>query len=528
MDEMTKPTLRLLLLQCFLVWAARAANAAEPHSYLAAFDELVRSIEREHVFAPSYARVVGHAWSEDVARLRAEMARARDRSDALVALRHLENSLHDRHCRLEPPRGVPVMVLQLGVILWAGGRADAPDMRVDALLDPTLRGAVSPGDRLLAVDGTPVAAWLAAHPFETNALEPRAQLADAARAITTARLPWSTVKEGDKRTLTVEHGGAPRDLSLPYQAEWRTAGDNLDVDRLPPMAKVDCNPKSPPAYGPGYALTAVGLNVCVYQPVAAAPPRIPIVRYLSFSYVPTPVDEVTAWRAYRADHDLLVRELRDADSVVLDLHENKGGNAPYLFLGWFSQAPFDHLRVVTRVLPGPDGEALARAIFRPEEQATYRAAQAANRPSLTTGFFCGLEWRCACEHDTSDPAERVTRAPVAVLTGPFCMSSCDTFSSTWSQFRLGPIVGKQPAHAFTVYRHVLPVAGQRGEDLGRFTVAVSHSEYREGASIEGEPLRLDWEAGDDFDHRASWVTDAVAEARRRLVQKSAASASRPN
>jgi hypothetical protein len=127
------------------------------------------------------------------------------------------------------------------------------------------------------------------------------------------------------------------------------------------------------------------------------------VRYLSFYYT-LPADDATVLRAYRADHDLLARELRGADGVVLDL-----------------------------------------------------------------------------------------------------------------QFRLGAIMGRQPAHAFTMHRHALPVAGPGGEDLGRFTVAVSHSEYREGSSIEGEPLRLDWEASDDFDHRATWVTDALAQARRLLI-----------
>jgi hypothetical protein len=37
---------------------------------------------------------------------------------------------------------------------------------------------------------------------------------------------------------------------------------------------------------------------------------------------------------------------------------------------------------------------------------------------------------------------------------------------------------------------------------------------------------LDWEAGDDFDRRASWVRDALAEARRRLTHPEGRSAAR--
>ena len=60
------------------------------------------------------------------------------------------------------------------------------------------------------------------------------------------------------------------------------------------------------------------------------------------------------------------------------------------------------------------------------------------------------------------------------------------------------------------------MAGPDQEDLGTLRLARSQSEIHEGTSIEGEPLRLDWQAPESFDTRSSWVRDAVREAAKRL------------
>src|ERR1043165_6082320 len=68
---------------------AAPTPAARAPRYLAMFDDLVRRIERDHTFPPGYVRDVGHAWRDDVPRLREEFSRATDRDQALIALRHL-------------------------------------------------------------------------------------------------------------------------------------------------------------------------------------------------------------------------------------------------------------------------------------------------------------------------------------------------------------------------------------------------------------------------------------------------------
>jgi hypothetical protein len=108
------------------------------------------------------------------------------------------------------------------------------------------------------------------------------------------------------------------------------------------------------------------------------------------------------------------------------------------------------------------------------------------------------------------------RVPVALVVGPDCASSCDTWSITWSAFHLGPVVGKQPMHAYTVNRLPIHVSGPESEDLGTMRVALSESELKNGVTIEGEPLALDWEAPDTFETRKTWVREAVEQAQKRL------------
>src|SRR5262249_45742209 len=172
-------------------------------------------------------------------------------------------------------------------------------------------------------------------------------------------------------------------------------------------------------------------------------------------------------------------------------------------------------RVIIDIKPERD-DATLRAFLDGGDGEGYTAARAEHRAAYVTRFLCPRE---PCTAVTPPASERVTRAPVAVVTGPSCVSSCDTFSLTWAAFHLGPIVGQQPMHAYTVVRLPIDVVGPDREPLGTLRVALTRSELRDGASIEGAPLQLDWEAPDGFETRTSWVRAAVAEAVKRLARR---------
>src|ERR1700722_7915002 len=198
--------------------APSSARASAPTArYVAVFDDLVKRIQRDHTFPPRYAQEVGHPWTDDLPRLREEFARATDRESALIALRHLQNSLRDAHCAVSPPGDLPERWLRIGLRVWTGGTAASPEARGSEVLDPDVKSQIAPGDAIVSVDGAPLAAWVAGHPFETNLLEPTAALAETVSHVVFATLPWSTVKEDDTRVLGIVHDGKAHDVSLRFR-----------------------------------------------------------------------------------------------------------------------------------------------------------------------------------------------------------------------------------------------------------------------------------------------------------------------
>jgi hypothetical protein len=506
-------------LHAVAVPSAAPAPARPQLSYVEIFDSLVKRIESTHVFPPAFVKVVGHPWADDVPVLRAEMLRARTREDALIALSHLQNSLRDGHCWLEKPDDLRHRPYSLGISYWSGGTLAAPDVRVQTVRAKALEGRVRVGDRVVAVDGVPIARWFAENRFETHLLEPLAALDEIAYRIFVAEEPFTHVRKGTERKLRLARDGSELDVSLVFDDASSFKKPSANIDRPPLMAEVQCdNGFPPPEYG-DYALSAMGVNVCIYTQKATrevpAKPKVPIVRWVSFAYSGR---GSAALRTVKVDHDLLKRELAGVAGVILDLRENGGGNNPFLFLEWFAKKPVSHEIVRTRVVPGLDDGQLDEAFFGESSQVdAYKAALAGGKPILESRFLCEAG---ACDDVAPRASERVTDAPVAVLTGAACMSSCDTFVLSWKMANLGLIAGEQPNHGYTVNRLPISVKGPDNEALGDFKVAISASYFPGSESpLEGEPIALDWVAPHTFETRSTWTKLAVDDLRRRLTKR---------
>lgn len=481
-------------------------------AYLPLFDDLVVKVKRYHVFAAGQ----GAAFEQALPSLRKAAAEASTESEGLVALARLERALGDRHCNLSPPGDVRPARLGLGLELHTEREASGNvRVRVETLEDPALEPKIAIGDELLLVDGKPVETWLAEHPFESNALNPVARLSETAHAIVMQYLPWTTTKEGDSRQLTFRTAG---ELDLRFQKPFRyERKDRLpDIDDNPKMADIPCMGEKSSPYS-GYELASLGVNYCTYRPDAAnrAALGTKIVRFVSFLYDAEPASQL---RWVRVDHDGLLRDLAGAKRVVLDVHENHGGNNPFVFLSWFAKKPWRHESVTVRVFP-EFGEEEVRKFLWGNDELTKRYLDAGKRgaPSFSYPFLCSGE---GCDGLRGPrPSERVTEAPVGVVTGPECTSSCDAFSVIWSEGGMGPIVGKQPMHGFTTVRHELPMRGPDGRSLGRFRIALSFEGFPGKPPLEGAPIRLDWQAPETFATRTSWLDASVSEVSARLTAK---------
>lgn len=475
------------------------------------FDELLANVRRSHVFAEGQAA----AFEGALERLRREALEAETEAQALVALNHLERALGDRHCNLAPAGDVRQARLGLGISLHTEREAAGKvRVRIDEIEDPALEAKLRVGDELLVVDGVPVGQWLADHPFESNALNPEARLSETARSIVAQVIPWTTTKEGQLRKLSFANAG---ETALPFRRPFRYERESKqpDLDASPPMASISCTqePKSPYS---GYELASVGVNYCTYRPSAGnrGAQGTRIVRFLSFWY--SGRESSTQLRMVKVDHDGLARDLAGARRVVLDLHENHGGNNPFVFLSWFAKKPWQHEMVTVRVGRDFAEDDVRNFLFGDGELVKrYLAAAQRGESWLTYPFLCKGE---GCDGMRGPrPAEHVTEAPVGLVTGPECTSSCDAFSVIWSTYGMGPIVGKQPMHGFTSVRHDLPMRGPNGRSLGLFRIALSHEGFPGKPPLEGTPIQLDWQAPETFATRSSWLDASVVEVASRLA-----------
>ena len=478
-----------------------------PASYADVFTALVARIEKNHVFAPGRRAF----WDAHKEELRREMVAATTREAGLVALRHLQLALGDRHCNLSPPTDLQPHRLRLGVSLHVLSTPDGPRVRIAEVEDPKLRATVAVGDEVVSVDGVPIGAYIDAHPFESNALNPAAALDEIVASVVQQTFPWTTVKEGDARVLRLTRAGAGVDHALTFRRPFRyfERENKLDVDDAPDMAKVSCTQEKTPPYA-GYDVAAIGANVCVYRPRGARTGKPVVVRYLSFHYASDGKDDDAVLRAIRADHDLLARALEKDARVVVDLRDNHGGNNPFIFVSWFAHGPWGHEQVHVKVSDDFDEESVRSFLWGDDALvASYKKALAEKAPELVYPFLCK---KGTCAQEGPRPSELVTKKPVALVTGPDCTSSCDALAALWTHFHVGPVVGKQPMHGFTSVRHAYPVVAPDNRDMGRLRIALSWEAFTDQPTLEGRPLKLDWEAPDTFETRDTWVDAAIEHA----------------
>jgi hypothetical protein len=478
---------------------AAKGRATDP---LAVFERLVAMARRYHLFAPQTEKNLGKNWEADLPRLREEFAKAKDKDALTVALWHFGNSLHDVHCGFRAAdRGTR---LKLGFRLAVEKRSEGFEFYVERVTDPALRDRIAPGDIVETVDGVSGDRLVDENDFASNMNSKEAIALDVAQYLTARRSAMTLVRAGDASSWTFR---SRRGGSKTVPLTWKKGSGNDESDFALDYASRDCVDGDPRQYGPGYSLFARGYRVCVY---ASSDPRYrdyPVVRHVSFRY-----DEVP--HGPLADFDLLSRTLSSMrpKGVVLDVQDNRGGINPNLFIEWWSDKPYTdtetHVLLDSTLLRGDRGEphignlnAAVQAWYEGELQA-HPASENAEGRRLSSGrpFMCKDD---TCSWDNHYvPKHRVTKAPVALLLGPGCMSSCDAFAWHFDREDIGPIVGRSSAAGFTTHRARFDVKASENEaPLGTIDFAVSYDTAPgTSESIEGVPVTLDVPVAQSFEN----------------------------
>jgi hypothetical protein len=206
------------------------------------------------------------------------------------------------------------------------------------------------------------------------------------------------------------------------------------------------------------------------------------------------------YAAIEKDQELLRKFLAATShlaGVLLDLRDNAGGHHSDLFLPWYLSGPYPRTsRWVRLHRQLSNKERLAHALW------SSSAAEEYVRRAATGEKWWVAPFECSASECPPQPNALVTKVPIAVLVGPNCRSSCDTFVNIWSERRAGPTIGEPAAAMFTSNRYPLDV--RLGDELlGQLTVALSGVRATENDPwLEGKPEPVDqpvepsWPAAD--------------------------------
>jgi hypothetical protein len=236
-------------------------------------------------------------------------------------------------------------------------------------------------------------------------------------------------------------------------------------------------------YAGEYELVEVGAHVCLYRALRPPFEPYPLVRQISFLY---------AREELAADHALVqafLAQTQRVSGVLLDLRDNGGGKAADHFLPWYSSVAYRGANEWVH-LHGELGDRvrLRRALRSDAAVDEYLRRAASSNGWWVRPFDCD---HGDCQRARAAALPRVSSAPVALLLGPGCRSSCDTFAAIWTREHFGPSVGTPPAAMYTSLRYPLPVS-LGDEFLGDFEIALCGLRLDdEEPWLEGRPLRLD-------------------------------------
>ena len=494
---------------------------------IALFRHLVAEIARIHVPTPHLDTALGFDLAAEQAILEHEMADATDKRAVRNVLRQLGTSLHNAHCQFQdgPWLKGASLPLDAGFTLETDVSASLPRFFVDEVHAKELGGRLATGDVLESVDGISLArrpveelAWLS----EWNNSDGVAD--DIASALPRRGIKRSLPNPGETSTWHFRRAktGEPFEIAIPWKPVDTTAEETgNNNDHAVAYDGNRCAHLSPTAYGSSYALTAVGQGFCLYTSKAKEARAFPIVRQFSFLYR----GSVPSKHLVRADHDHLAAALHalgPIQGLLLDLRENGGGHNPNFFLDWYAPGAYRDHDVRLRLLPElGTGEGLAKVnaisgLEGVDEQ--YPKWLAAAKPGDAFGpyrpFFCSDK---GCDWDNAYvPKHRVTDAKIALIVGPHCVSSCDSFAEVFDTYDLGPLVGLEPALAFTTVRYPLDVKLD-GQLLGTLTLAMSEEKNGKGDPVEGVPRHLAARVPRTAENAATYDAVLVDEAKKALT-----------
>lgn len=473
---------------------------------VALFDRLVEKARSHGAYAAGLASELGWGWEADLARVKARFVAA-DSSRALYqALEMLANSLHNPHAEYEPPERGEALVLGITFACeFVDGQAR---FYVDDISDDTGAPGLRAGHLVESYDGVPASELMRELSLLSSMNHRQALCHDLARLLGRRSTSRSTIDVGDKLDLELRprDGGATYRLTTSWRRREAPGGAVRDQEKVD-YRSPECGTLPIRAYPDGYEVTGVGYNFCLYTSDRSPYRSHPIVRQFSFQYRRNARSDADIKQMVRVDRELLVHHLGERPgiaAVILDLRDNGGGNNPNWFLDWWTPGPYmDQFLLLPR---RPDLVAANRladvGLFGAQADA-YVALGGGKEGTTPIRLPAFTRDGNALWDNIYTPMHRVTKAPVVLLTGWQCASTCEAFVNIMDEYDFAPIVGEPTMGGSTMLLEGVPVAFPDAlGDYGYLNLPFSQEiSGRTGLPQEGRPCTVDARIERTFDNR---------------------------
>ena len=476
---------RVGALLALLVPAARAYDA---DIYLgkdraALFESYVADIRDGQIISERGFARLGTTWERELERSRRRFLSAVTKEDVYYALLSLKNSLHDAHSALDLPAAlVPYRrILRMPLTLRPARGADG-ELRF-VVVASGLPGA-EPGLVLEKFQGAAPAEAMSDFREWHRSSSPEHEEFEFAGWLTARNSSRQPPPETRRTSYVFRDEKTGREV--PIEAEF--------VEEVRPASGAAAPPEDPVPGAEDYdGLPCVlkGINYGVYQDAAT---KTLVLRYFSFSYSGARGGNE---KGRKEDLGRLEKYLRSENSryagLLIDVRENDGGNVNQELLELLAAKSFKNTArtMVFTPLTRRDGEFLSDALryVSPETAARLRREFAAGAAKSDAFAFNCSNAECSSRGDLAGrPSGAGLHYRTALLTGPYCVSSCDQFVSTFADNAMGEVVGLPSRGASAPFRGRRKFRLADGETF-TITLNTSVTERPNGEVLEGNPSR---------------------------------------
>ena len=460
------------------------------------FDDLVAAARENHYFSKNVELNLGFQWENELPKLKQEFADASDKYELMNAIKHFQGSLHNVHCRYNVPDRPKTYELPFNV----GSELSHDEWRfyIKKLNDQSLNGKIKLGDYIVTVDGISILEFIQMHIHDSWKETRQGVMQDLAYFIAHRSVPPDLPVEGKKSILEFKTRTTGNTYKLSF--DW-----SVEKNKYESWPKYDPNTYKglePSKYG-SYSIVERGQNFCVLMSNDPKYISYPIIYFQSFSYCGGYEVNNMYTLGMESDYFILkkwVSQSKNIKGLILDLRDNGGGNNPNYFLDWF--APNNY--------PGEyNSWILSELLYNKRKDSTrpcdvwydqqYLNKKKEQKLSEKAPFFIydDPNW-----DNVYTPKHRIFTYPIAILSGPKCVSSCDSFVLAFKENRFGPIIGEPPASSYSNCSEYSIYTRKNKMYLG----TIGFTEFKctsgvNGEAIEGKLLEPDYPIYETFENK---------------------------